>query len=432
MDGRESAVDLTLMTPLMWVYGAIVGAWFVILPFAFYNRSKLLQLKAEPAADPHSPQADDQQPFVSVIVPARNEARNLELCVRSVLASEFARLELLIVDDRSTDATPEIAAWLVRESNQARLISLQDSPRSWTGKPFALHSGVQQARGDWFLFLDADTTLSPQNLRSAMQYVQREKLDALSLFGGMRCETVCEEILQPLASIALCLMFRLPHVNSDQHPTVALANGQYLLVSRRAYERIGGHQSVKNQLMEDIAIAERLKSHGLRLRLANSVELLQVRMYASLREILHGWSRIYQGSVRGKTWKLWALLFASVTCSLSAFLTSLFWLLPAALAGAPNVGLLATLNVVHHLLIWITTAPLYRDTGCRARALWGYGLAVSTVCVALMRAIWMTYSRSVTWRGVRYSLESFGNASGSPGEPVTGDPNTLPSLAEID
>ena len=182
-------------------------------------------------------------------------------------------------------------------------------------------------------------------------------------------------------------------------------SGQYILMTRKAYAKIGGHAAVRDKLMEDIAIAVLAKRHGLRLRLASSPELLSVRMYASPREMLRGWSRIYFGAVGDKTWKLWTLLAAACLCSLSAYVVTAVCAF-CAMTGysIDHCSTLVALNVLHHLLIVAATAPPYRQSGGRVRDLWGYSLAVLMVCAALCRAIWMTYTQKVTWRGMTYQV----------------------------
>ncbi len=402
-------------------YSAIVGAWFVIFLFATLSRRSIPTLHPLPIQNSPS-ELNADLPFISIIIPARNEERNIEACVSSVLAVDYPLYELIVVDDRSTDATPKIASRMAQQSNQMQFVSVTELPIGWAGKPHALHCAAQRAKGDWLLFLDADTTIHPQNLLSAIHRVRSEELDVLSLFGGMRCETTCERIVQPLAWVALGLFFRLPHVNSDDHPDVASANGQYILISRSAYNRIGGHAAVSDQLMEDIVLAELAKKNGLRLRMASSIELITVRMYASLGEMLRGWSRIYHGAVRHKKWKLWVLLFSTIVCSLSAYVASFVWI--GLLVAGSEFSQLATLigwNVLHHALIVVTTAPLYRLCGGRARDLWGYLFALIVICVALVRAIWMTFTKKIAWRGVHYSTVPSKHRAEPIGVPIPSD-----------
>ena len=386
------------------VYSSLLVVWLVIAVVSVVSVCRLLVLKLPRSGAASPPMAEDE-PFVSIVIPARNEERNIEACLRSLLAIDYPNFEVIVSDDRSSDQTAAIVNRVAKEDGRLQLVQVTELPTGWAGKPHALHSAIGHAKADWLLFVDADATLHPQNLRAAMAYVHAEKVDVYSLLPGMRCETIWERLIQPLASIALSLFFRLPRVNDDRYPDSALASGQYILMTRKAYAKIGGHAAVRDKLMEDIAIAVLTKRHGLRLRLASSPELLSVRMYASPREMLRGWSRIYFGAVGDKTWKLWTLLAAACLCSLSAYVVTAVCAF-CAMTGysIDHFSTLVALNVLHHLLIVAATAPPYRQSGGRVRDLWGYSLAVLMVCAALCRAIWMTYTQKVTWRGMTYQV----------------------------
>ena len=384
------------------VYAFLVAALLVILADSWILIRQLLILRPLRKRDANS-LTDEEWPLVSIVIPARNEERNIEVCLRSVLASDYPRYEVIVSDDRSSDQTAAIVRRIANQDSRLQLVQVTEVAEGWAGKPHAIHCAVGQARGNWLLFLDADATLHPQNLRSAIAYARAENVDVYSLLPGMRCETIWERLIQPLSSIVFSLFFRIPQVNDERRPNSALASGQYILMTRNAHVQIGGHAAVRDELMEDIAIAQLAKKKGLRLRLASSPETLTVRMYASPREMLLGWSRIYFGAAGSQTWKLWALLLAACLCSLSAYVvTAICAFLLMTDTATDHFPTLVGLNVLHHLLLVATSAPAYRQCGGRARDLWGYLLAVLMVCAALCRAIWMTYTRRVTWRGVTY------------------------------
>lgn len=396
---------IELLSQGVAIYGGIVGGWLVVFAFVVVTCRQLLVLNLQSPKLLSS--ADEPQfPLVSIIIPARNEERNIEICIRSALALDYPNLQILVADDRSTDRTAEIIESISNEDPRVRLIRVHELPAGWAGKPHALHTASSHASGEWLLFLDADTMVHAQNLRVALAYAQAEKVDVLSMLSAMRCETFWERAIQPLASIGLMLFFKVPNVNDDRRPKSALASGQYIFMKRTAYDRIGGHVAVRDKLMEDIAIAQLTKRNGLRLRLVSAPELTSTRMYATPSEMLRGWSRIYFGAVGSQTWKLYVLAAATVVMSLSAFLMTAGCICGAIFSGdSPGLRQLALLNVAHHVLIVVATTIPWRQAGGRARDLWAYCVACAMVLAFLLRAIRMTFTQKVTWRGVTYGQE---------------------------
>lgn len=224
-------------------------------------------------------------PRVSIIIPARDEAANLGRLLPSLLNLDYAQVEIIVVDDQSTDATAALASEF-----DALIVRSPGPPPGWSGKNYACHLGAMAATGEWLLFTDADTEHMPQSLASVMGYVQDRQLDAVSLLLGQTCISFWERALLPFAYQQYFVGVPGATVN-DPRSSAALANGQYILLRRRVYEQIGGHEAVRSSLVEDVRLAHLMKSLGVRFGVARAEGLVYVRMYRGLREIWNGFSK---------------------------------------------------------------------------------------------------------------------------------------------
>jgi cellulose synthase/poly-beta-1,6-N-acetylglucosamine synthase-like glycosyltransferase len=394
---------------LLTAYGLVLLVWIVRLFILSKARRKLVVLaRPRSGATGRSGTGDPpvELPSVSVLVPARDEEKTIGGCLRSLLALDYPRLDILVLDDRSTDRTAAIVREWAGQDARVRLLQIQDLPPGWTGKNHALHQGVKHTHGDWLLFVDADTLHDPANLRVLLNYAEQEQADMVTLLPRLGCHTWPEKIIQPLAGIMLLLLFRLSRVNSDRHPSSAFANGQYLLVRRTAYDQVGGHAAVRNQLVEDIQLARRFKQAGLRLRVVLAPELTTTRMYSSLAEILSGWSRIYYAAVDHRPWKLLALLAAMSVFTLSAYAALGFS--AALLLGGDRSAFtwtLAGMTAAHFGMMLLALRTLYGFTLSRRRYLWGHPLACLGMVVVLLRAIGTCFTHRISWRGTAYGPE---------------------------
>ncbi len=234
-------------------------------------------------------------PLISICVPARNEERNIRTCVASVLAQDYPDFEVIVLDDRSTDNTSEILRQLSRQNEKLQVIHGSDLPAGWAGKPHALFQAASAARGDWLCFVDADTFLSPQTLSSSYVKAIETRADMFTMMTFQILGSFWEKVLMPIVMTALSVGFSPRKVN-DPRRRDAIANGQFILIRRSVYDAIGGHKSVKDQIVEDKAISEHVKWNGYRLIVADGRSLARTRMYTSLAEMWEGWTKnIYLG-----------------------------------------------------------------------------------------------------------------------------------------
>ncbi|MGE5224097.1 MAG: glycosyltransferase [Omnitrophica WOR_2 bacterium] len=239
----------------------------------------------------------DQYPLISVIIPARNEARNIRRCVEALLGQTYPNDEIIVVDDRSTDATLQILEDIQSSLQDDRTVASRflivhgDELRAdWAGKPHALVQGASAARGEWFCFVDADTFAAPELLISALYCAQRNHADLFTILTEQELGSFWEKVILPLVFTALSAGFPARRVNDPNLPD-AIANGQFILIRKDVYQAIGGHYAVKDRIDEDKGLAEAVKQAGYRLLVADGRAVARTRMYTSFTEIWEGWTK---------------------------------------------------------------------------------------------------------------------------------------------
>ena len=279
------------MTGWPWWAGALAASPWLALPL-----SARLFGRGNPLRD-YDPPARDQSPPVSVIVPARNEALRIERCVGSILKSDYPDFEVIVVDDRSTDATGAILATRAARDPRLRVISGAEVPEGWFGKPWACMQGARRARGVILLFTDADTWHGPGLLGRAVGMLRATGADLVTLLQRQEMRTFWERLIQPHvfsllgAPIVLLTAGRPSRINGPAGQRHAIANGQFIMVTRASYDAIGGHEAVRGEVVEDLMIAKAYVAAQRRRWFANAMDDMATRMYTSLGEIVEGWSK---------------------------------------------------------------------------------------------------------------------------------------------
>lgn len=282
-------------------------------------------------------------PLVSVIIPAKNEEKNIEECVKRFQSQTYRNLEIIVVNDNSKDRTEAIL-----RSLGVFYLNAPPAPEGWTGKNAALYHGVKHAKGEWLLFTDADTRHEPESVSSAMAHALLRRIEFLTLLPRCLSGSWLEDLIQPLAMALMGLWFPMQKVNDPASP-LFFANGQYILIKRTLYGKIGGHEAVKHAFLEDFAMAEKTKKTGARFECALGMEVYGTRMYDSLGALWRGWRRIY----------LHAFQRNPLTIAVSALSLLFFSILPfVSFMFIPNQNLLNPamfFGAAGILLIWIIT-----------------------------------------------------------------------------
>lgn len=225
-------------------------------------------------------------PLVSIIVPARNEEASLGDCLESLLAQTGASFEVIVVDDASTDDTPQIAA----SFPAVRVVDAGPLPEKWTGKNHAMAAGARQSKGKWLLFTDADTVHRPGSLARALAEAQQHGAALLSYSPEQEVQGPWEKAVMPVIFAELAGAYSPAKVNDPASP-VAAANGQYLLISRAAYDAVGGHAKIAGDLLEDVGLARLVKRSGGKMFFRYGGDAVRTRMYRSFAQLREGWTK---------------------------------------------------------------------------------------------------------------------------------------------
>jgi chlorobactene glucosyltransferase len=345
------------------------------------------------------------QKRVSVVIPARNEEANIARVVRS-LANQQDVAEILVVDDQSTDHTPEILAALGAEILLLRTLRVKSLPEGWMGKTHAMDVGARAATGEWLLFTDADTTHLPGSLAELVRRAESTRVDLLSLSPGQETPTWWEKSVIPLVFVILSSLFRFDEVSDPQSPAAA-ANGQYVLVRKEIYQRSGGHAAVRSAILEDVELARRIKRLGGSLLFLPGGQWVRTRMYQSFHEMWEGWTKnLY-------------LLYGGNTSKMLAAIAKL-WLLDAIptlafLAGCSTVVLVRGDGKVILLTVGLFTVGLARHWNyARALGRLGFDPALANYLpagAALLGALMAGSLRahrakgSIKWKGRHYATK---------------------------
>lgn len=343
---------------------------------------------------------------VTVVIPARNEETAIRGCLERVLAQDLQGLRVVVVDDRSDDATAGIVREFADRDPRVALKTIDALPDGWLGKSHALWRGTRDLdAGGWLLFLDADCRLLGRSaLRSAVHEADRREAVLLTLWPRHEPGGFWEALLVPLCGAIIALWFG----RSNTPSAPAFGNGQFLLMRRDEYEAIGGHAAVRRAVIEDVPLAEAARRAGLTTWAAGGRDLVSVRMYDSLSAVFRGWSRIFVGALRSPA-KI-ALSMAWLLAGSLAPIVAMPWLLLEWMhAGAdPSSRLLALsgLCATHLLLLALVSHRFWGLGRCDRRYLWLYPLSVAGVFVILADALWaMLVRRRIGWRTTSYRFD---------------------------
>lgn len=266
-------------------------------PFIFAPLFTVFRARRSRSLDEERDDAGADAPLVSLVIPARNEAHNIGRCVSSAATSSYPNLEIIVVDDHSTDDTANIVQAIAEHDARVRIVVPEPLPAGWFGKQWACTAGARAARGEILGFMDADTWQSPDLVTRIVNAMSGRGSDMVTVAGTQEMGSFWERLLQPQVFAILFARYGGTEVvNESRNPSSKIANGQCLFVRRDAYVAIGGHGAVRDKVAEDLALAQRLFVAGHRTTMVLGLAQLRTRMYSSLPELLAGWGKnIYAG-----------------------------------------------------------------------------------------------------------------------------------------
>ena len=324
-------------------------------------------------------------PEVSIVVPARNEEACLGDCLASLVAQTGVRFEMIVVDDHSTDRTGEIA----RSFAGVRVISPGPLPQGWTGKNNAVVAGAREARGEWLLFTDADTVHLPGSLARALAEAKNERADLLSYSPEQVVVTFAEKAVMPVIFAELAAQYPPAKVRDSSSGVVA-ANGQYILVRRAAYETVGGHAAIADEILEDVALARAFRAATYKVSFRYGADAVRTRMYRNWHELREGWTKnlalLFQRPWWLASWITawwafsWITLFVGLASIAVGYWRLAYYLLPA-------------------VLLYLRIARAHFRMGTNLVAV---GFGVPVFAYLLLRSNRAHARGSVSWKGRTY------------------------------
>ena len=264
------------------LYQIIIAAGLVI--FVLNLILNLRSLK-KPPSDSKIPKP---APFVSVLIPARDEEANIEACLESLRKQDYPNFEILVLDDNSSDNTANIVDQIATKDNRIQLIRGEPLPEGWAGKPFACYQLAKKARGPWLLFIDADTTHAPHMLRSVLAIALKLRPFLLSGFPRQLATSLPQKVAIPVLYFVILSWVPLWWLQRSKKPKPSLAIGQFLLFPREEYWKIGGHKAVKSRILEDVWLGVEVNRHGGRHVAVDLSPVVSCHMYQSLGAMWEG------------------------------------------------------------------------------------------------------------------------------------------------
>jgi len=326
------------------------------------------------------PTRQPMRPSVSLLIPMRNESARLAETLPAAATQDVA--QLIVLNDRSTDDSAELARGILAETPHASVVTGRPTPAGWTGKTWACTQLADLATGDLLVFCDSDTALRRGAVCSALAEMEHQDADVFSVFPRQMTETLGEQLLVPLIDDALLCFLPFPLLSRDV-PATATANGSLIAMSRTVYDKLGGFATVRSELADDVALARHARRNGLRLGLALGGDLVQIRMYRGYRAAVAGFGRTLLSAFSGSR----ARLALGAVAQLTAYALPL----PLALRRR-RWTLVVALGLLERLLVEAKTG----------RRQWWQAVLVPLSPVAAIPVVGQAMRQSQPWRGRVY------------------------------
>jgi len=385
----------TILISALWL---IAFAWLVTVVLTLHGLSRQKPLLATPNLRLTASDA----PLVSILVPARNEQhRVLEDCIRSILAQDYGQFEVIAVNDRSTDDTGAILETIAKSEKRLRVIEGEELPPGWLGKPYAMQQALNHTRGEWVLATDADMIFEVTALRTAVDRVLQSNADALTLIPRFETGSFWERVIIPTWEWVF-LMFTVFYRIHDPKSDRAAAIGGFFLMKRTVLDRVGGYEALKDEVMEDVRLADRIKRLRARLMIDRAPALIRTRMYSTFGEM---WECSTKNWFSGVNFSFPFALLCVVSMYLGAVvpvLIALGSLLALAVGVNTELGLVIVPAALSWLLQVLIMAVVARRSGVSMVYAFTAPLGVAVIYAMLLdSSVRITTGRGVTWKGRR-------------------------------
>jgi chlorobactene glucosyltransferase len=341
---------------------------------------------------------NDSLPFVSVLIPARNEELNISQIVNSLLVQDYPAYEVIVLNDSSEDKTGDILSSIQTLHPELKIISGKPLETGWTGKCFACKQLYEASKGEYILFTDADTVHNKNSLRDSITIAMNRKADMLTLFPLMTMKSFAEKLIMPLLWFTVMLLLPFYFVDKKGYIKFSIGIGPFMLFKRRAYEAIGGHTSVKDAIVEDVWLARKIKEHRLQLIVADGQNMLSVRMYKNFKEIWNGFSK---NIFAGFGFSSLALFSVNITYFLLFFLPFMLFFIQLSCTFSLNLELILLTSQV--IMLYLSRAAISArfKLGFLSSLLHPIG-ALSVPVIAVNSWRWIAGGKGARWKGRTY------------------------------
>ena len=387
MDTHTIHFSLAILAAGFWIPA---GIWLML------NRHALTVLASVPVDDGHP------FPAVSIVIPARNEERNLEQALQSVLALDYPDLEIIVVNDRSTDRTGTILEKMAEQDPRLNVVTIDSLPAGWIGKPHALHVGAQHAQGEFILFTDADVVFDPTALRKAMAHVQAHQFDHVTLIPE---GTMPGSFLTAVSATFGMFMFIIfkPWQARNPQSRRYMGVGAFNLIRTSAYRAMGGHQPVASRPDDDLKFGKLVKDHGYRQDVLNGRGMVTVEWYRSVGELIDG---LMKNMFAGMEYRVSSVAAATI----AALLIHIWpWIGVWVAGGWPQAGYAVTI-VMMIGSFGIAMGPFGVKFWQGLLLPLTIGLLAYIQCRSAVLALWRG---GIVWRGTFYDLRQLKSGGGS-------------------
>ncbi len=390
-----------LQDPYLWLFLIVGMIWL------YRARRALKSLRLIPVIEKLS-YSLSSEPKITVILPARNEESNIAECLSQLRNQDYANIQVIIINDQSTDKTESLLRSLgvqqLSDTDKKRAdlpavayLNTTPTPEGWTGKNYAIHSAMDYARGEWYLFTDADTRHDSQSIGSALQHALLKDISFLTLIPRCKAVGLMEKIVQPVAMCFLGLWFPIEEANDAKSKTI-FGNGQYILMTKKCYRSIGGHIRVKGEFLEDYGLMRESKQLNYRTECASGVDIYETRMYDSLDSMWRGWRRIYLHAFLQKPSKLLSKALSVLAFSIIPFFVAID-LTRLALEYPDHYGFSWGISIAILLFIIGTSWKAFATVKANGFYSIFHPIASFFISLFLLDAFWIAFrKKETTWR----------------------------------
>jgi len=331
-------------------------------------------------------------PKISILVPARNEERNIRKCVKSLLAQDYPNFELIVLNDHSTDATGEILSKF--KDPRLKIISGKALPEDWLGKHWACQQLSENATEEILLFIDADTWHKPEMLKAAVSAFVAEKADFASAMPFEETRSWGERLIIPFLSWSLLTFLPMVVARRTSRPLISVAIGQFMMFKKEAYEKIGGFSAIRDHMPDDVAFARRVKAYNLKWIFFDGSDYINCRMYRSFRETYNGLIRYVFPVFKSSILSFLVALFLYLAVVFGPIIVVIWWLL--GLPVNPDILSLSLIAIFVFLLSWIISNGRFKFPWYLSFL---YPITMGLMAYIAYGSMVKSLARKVKWKG---------------------------------